>query len=81
MLLDIVSRLLTDIISYANENISGEDILLPKLCINEDVATVRPLINKDGASVSKSPPLSTLPLFLAVQTFLQSKGSRSKILC
>ena len=52
----MVSRLLADIISYANEKISGEDILMPKFCINEDVATVRLLINTDGAAVSKSPP-------------------------
>ena len=56
LLLDIVSRLLADIISYANEKISGEDILMPKFCINQDVATVRLLINTDGAAVSKSPP-------------------------
>ena len=65
-LCEIVEQNFSKIVSYAENKISGTDIRLPQLKIDNDFVEIRLVINCDGASVSKSPATSAWPLFIAI---------------
>ena len=54
------------IVSYAENKISGTDIRIPQLKIDNDFVEIRLSINCDDASVYKSPATSSWPLFIAI---------------
>ena len=65
LLLDIVKTSLEDMMIYAENKCSDEDLVMPTLKISNRRIKLRLILNTDGAVVCKSPPLSAWPVFFA----------------
>ena len=66
LLYAIIEKRLPLMLNYAAERQSSQDLLIPKFEIKENAVRVSLILNADGATVCKSPPLSTWPVFIAI---------------
>ena len=80
LLVDIVEEHIDEMLFYAANKTFNEDLHMPEFRIIGNKLTVRLIVNKNGANVSKSPVTSAWPLFISVADLPPKKRQGFKIL-